>query len=845
MGDEGEKFYDDEELAAATPNQRNWKGIIIAVLVICFVLGMIVTSVLLLTPPDDGPRVKGRRFELEDLLGDDFKIHTFNGSWISDSELVYRDTAGGLSVFNAESLTSRVLVSNITFRQLNVAHFSVSPDLRFVLMAEHVEKLFRYSFKAKYHVFVIKTQHHFPLTPTPDNRGHPSLILAQWTPVGSGIVMVDDHYNILYKKTVTEQTVHRITSTGIPGVIYNGVPDWVYEEEILNSNSAVWFSPDGGMLAYATINDTLVDDVPIPEYGPDNQYSVTRSLKYPKPGQKNPQATLWVIDLTDLRSVRPRDLKPPNVVKDQSVSQRFQPYFTTLKAYEGHPLLQASPDHYFTAVTWIDITTVSVIWMNRAQNISVITSCSKPMYFCESTHTEYSSHGWVDLYDAPIFSADGQSYLVRLPVRDGEEGEFKHVNLYSVRMHMVVPITHGPFEVTKILGWDQNSNYIYYMATMEDKPGERHLYRVPDVTSPMLRIPECLSCLEADNTTDTCLYNNAHLSPDFAFFVLECLGPDVPRTYLFSTWSGQMIYSLDDYNELREKVDEMAMPQVQTFKVELEGDKTYTYYVQLFLPPGLREEEITTYPMVVHTYAAPGTQAVTAKMTINWGTFLASKNDIIYALIDGRGSGYQGDKIKHEVYHALGGKEVDDQLAVAGWLRDNLHFVDAKRIAIWGWSYGGYVTTMALARDADDIFSCGIAVAPVSRWEHYDSVYTERYMGSPHVYPGSNYKGYEAADATKMAGNLKDKMFLLIHGTADDNVHYHHSMMLAKALVDEGVQFQQMTYADENHGLTGVKEHLYRTMGRFLSECYRPSLKELYVLIKKRKKDLEEIVGYL
>ncbi|KAG7166627.1 Dipeptidyl aminopeptidase-like protein 6-like [Homarus americanus] len=276
--------------------------------------------------------------------------------------------------------------------------------------------------------------------------------------------------------------------------------------------------------------------------------------------------------------------------------------------------------------------------MNRAQNTSVITTCAHPMYYCEATHTEHSGgHGWVELYDAPIFSEDGQSYLVRLPVRDGEEGEFKHVNLYSVRMRRVMPITHGAFEVTDILGWDQNNNYIYYMATKEDEPGERHLYRVADAL-PMLRIPECLSCLEADNTTDACLYNKAHLSSDFAFFILECLGPDVPRTYLFSTWSNQgdhkveesgkrrssatsmvprMIYTLDDYSELRERVEEMAMPQVKAFPVKLEGDDTYLYHVQLFLPPGLREDEITTYPMVVQTYAAPGAQAVTSKMRIS------------------------------------------------------------------------------------------------------------------------------------------------------------------------------------------------------------------------------------
>ncbi|KAK4304092.1 hypothetical protein Pmani_023954 [Petrolisthes manimaculis] len=678
--------------------------------------------------------------------------------------------------------------------------------------------IFRYSFKAKYHVYNTETGNHYQLTPTPEERGHPQLVLAKWAPVDSGIVMVDTQYNLHYKQSASDDEVHRLTDTGIPGVIFNGVPDWVYEEEILNSNSALWFAPDGKHLAYASLNDSLVETVTLPQYDSTHQYPSMHTLRYPKPGQENPKVTIWVTDLTNFRS-DPRDLKPPNVVKDQ--------------------------DHYFTAVTWVDTQVVSVVWMNRAQNTSVVTSCAPPMYFCMATHTEHSGgHGWVELYDAPIYSNDGMSFLVRLPMRNGDQGEFKHVNLYNVRMRQVIPITHGAFEVTEILGWDQENNYIYFMATVEEKPGERHLFRVADVSSPRIMLPECLSCLEADNTTDTCLFNRAHFSKSFSYFVLECLGPDVPRVYLFSAWSApEVIYTLDDNNEVRWRVAEMALPQVRRFKVQLEGGPEYTYHVQLYLPPGLREDEITTYPMVLYMYAAPGTQSVTSKFSISWGTYLASRKDIIYGMIDGRGSGFQGDKIKHEVYRELGGKEVDDQLAVVHYLRDNLHFIDAKRIAIWGWSYGGYVTTMALARDTD-LFSCGIAVAPVARWEHYDSVYTERYMGSPHVYPGSNYKGYENADATKVVGNLRDKMFLLIHGTADDNVHYQHSMMLASALVHENVLFQQMTYPDEKHGLVGVKEHLYRTLDKFLSDCYRPSIGELYVLIKKKKKEIEEI-GYL
>ena len=140
----------------------------------------------------------------------------------------------------------------------------------------------------------------------------------------------------------------------------------------------------------------------------------------------------------------------------------------------------------------------------------------------------------------------------------------------------------------------------------------------------------------------------------------------------------------------------------------------------------------------------------------------------------------------------LGDKEVMDQLAVIRYLKENLHFIDEKRIVIWGWGYGGFVSTMAMAKDADEMLCCGIAVAPITRWEHYDSVFTERYMGSPHVHPGSNYKGYEAADVTKVAGNLRNSKFLLIHGTADRDVHFHHSMMLAKALTHKGVIFRQI-----------------------------------------------------
>ncbi|RXG52897.1 hypothetical protein Avbf_17317 [Armadillidium vulgare] len=157
------------------------------------------------------------------------------------------------------------------------------------------------------------------------------------------------------------------------------------------------------------------------------------------------------------------------------------------------------------------------------------------------------------------------------------------------------------------------------------------------------------------------------------------------------------------------------------------------------------------------------------------------------------------------VFLNLGDKEVTDQLAVVRYLKENLHFIDEKRIVIWGWNYGGFVSTMALAKDAEELFSCGIAVSPITHWEHYNSVFSERYMGSPRVFPGGNYKGYEEADVTKMAGNLKHTKYLLIHGTANRHVHFHHTMMLSRALAEENVIFRQIVYPDQDNSLSGNK----------------------------------------
>ncbi|XP_066142591.1 inactive dipeptidyl peptidase 10 [Euwallacea fornicatus] len=834
----------DDELVSTNTTQRNWRGIFIALLVIVVVLSLIVTSVVLLTPPDEGPRVKGTRFELEDILSHAFQPLRFNGTWISNDELLFKDEWGGISILYAGNMSVRTIMSNQTYRRLNPSRYQLSPNQRYLLLAQNVKKLFRHSYLAQYSIYDIQTGNDFPLRALPENDDHPFLLLAQWAPKGHSLIMVQD-YDVYYRKTPTSHTGYRVTSTAVPGVVSHGVPDWLYEEEILGTNSAIWMSSDGMLMVFATFNDTLVEELRFPWYGNVDEgrlYPDIRSLRYPKPGTRNPVVTLTMADLADISNIKTKKIIPPSAI--------------------------ANSDYYFTAVSWISLTEISVVWLNRPQNLSVVTVCSSPKWDCKETQRiTADGQGWVDMGDSPVFGTDSSNYITIAPVRDGPSGTFRHAVSVNIPKKRIIPLTHGRFEVQRILTWDHSNDVIYFLGVPEDKPGELHLYRVTSVpprTGATLPPPVCITCIKEipptppsyitseENfykykkgswedededvvmTTPTprkrrkpkhqqserdlpCLYHNAVFSPNSQYFVLECLGPGVPTTRLFRTVmpKPKPLLWLQNNTLLKEKVSKMAMPQIKTFPVQISGG--YRAHVRLFLPPGLREDEITRYPLVVQVYGGPGSQLVTESWRIDWNTFLAGNKNFIIAQIDGRGSGGQGHQLLHKVYFKLGSVEVADQLEVTEYLRDTQHFIDPRRVAVWGWSYGGFVASLALA-SPKSVFQCAIAVAPVTNWKLYDSAYTERYMGLPNV--TENYKGYDEADVSKKAAQLRDKMFYLVHGTADDNVHLQQSMVLVKALSEADTLFRQQIYPDQNHGLTGVKKHLYKSMGQFLDDCF-------------------------
>ncbi|CAL1284638.1 unnamed protein product [Larinioides sclopetarius] len=796
-----------EELAASGPDQKNWRGIGIALLVIVVVCALIVAAIVLLTPGDKGSNVNKSRITLEEVVKGQFSYRRFNGTWISDHEFVFQDAYGAIGIYDATNNSEQVIMSNTTFRrmhrrQYSISQYSLSADKQYLLLSHKYERIFRYTYKAAFLLYNITNDYLAPLFPkTPDLL----LQYAAWGPTGNQLVYVLD--NDVYYMSDVNAKPRQLTKTGIDGIIFNGIPDWVYEEEILSTNNALWWSKDGKKLSFASFNDTDVDILQYPHYGSyndvDNVYPELMTLRYPKAGKTNPNFTIWVADLTTTKELS--KVQPP-------------------KEYNNI-------EFYFTEVQWSGNDVLSVVWLKRAQNSSIVSLCHEnDSWMCKKNYQEDSlGHGWVDLSTKTIFSADGRKYFLRLPgPAEGQFGRFRHIAEIDVKTGSKTFLTSGKFDTAYIVAHDESKHLLYYITTLESKPGERHLFSVADNSHPKPRQTTCFTC----DIHPECLYNDASFSRNLTYYALDCLGPGIPRVEIRSTANNKIVSLLDTNTELQELVDRKAMPVIKNLQVPIDGN--YFANVRLYLPPVLKEYEITKYPVLVEVYGGPGTQMVTEKFSVNWGSYLASKKNVVYVNIDGRGSGYQGDKILHELYRQLGTVEVFDQISVASYLKEQLSYIDGKRMAIFGWSYGGFASASALA-DEETVFSCAISVAPVTSWLYYDSVYTERYMQSPS--PKDNLVNYEKSDVMSKASNFKGKKYLLVHGTADDNVHWQQSMMLAKALTDAGVIYRMQVYPDENHGLGHVKLHLYQTMDDFLNHCYNENLKEDSSILQSASSD--------
>ncbi|XP_008176683.1 dipeptidyl peptidase 4 [Chrysemys picta bellii] len=738
------------------------------------VIAIAVPVALLTKSTTSDPR---RRFTLQDYLDGDIRYKTYNLQWISGNQYLHKTADNDIVLGNAENQTISEVLKNSTLATYGATTAILSPDQKFALLQYNYVKLWRHSYMASYHIYDLNTRSLVTENLLPNDTQYIS-----WSPVGHKLAYVWNN-NIYIKESPGVSSV-QITTNGEENKIFNGIADWVYEEEMFGTHSALWWSPNASFLAYAEFNDTEVPVMEYSFYAEDTlQYPKTIKLPYPKAGAANPTVKLFVVN-----TQAPLTVNSSEIIAPASI---------------------ISGDHYLSAVTWVTDERICLQWLRRIQNFSVLVVCDftreNGMWQCPEgkQHTEESKTGWIGTFQPsdPYFASDNISYYKILSNTEG----FKHIH-YINSTGSRIPITHGKWEVISIEA--VTNDFIYYISNeFGGRPGGRNLYKVLVGNGPTT--PKCVSC---DLDKDRCQYYSASFSNDAQYYLLNCYGPGLPTSMLSRSSDDHVIRILENNTDLDSMLKDIQMPSKKVDTITLNG---YTLWYQMILPPHFDSSK--KYPLLLDVYAGPCSQKADYAFRINWATYLASTEQIIVASFDGRGSGYQGDEIMHAVNRRLGTYEVEDQISAARKFSE-MSFVDKNRIAIWGWSYGGYVTSMVLG-SGSKVFKCGIAVAPVSRWQYYDSIYTERYMGLPVA--SDNLKNYESSTVMAKAENFKDVEYLLIHGTADDNVHFQQAAQISKALVDAQVDFQAMWYTDKDHGIGGqAHSHIYTHMSHFIKQCF-------------------------
>ncbi|KAL7031758.1 hypothetical protein ACKWTF_007126 [Chironomus riparius] len=817
---------------------HNWRSIIFSLLVIGFVIAGIVTAIYLLGYVDELLYWSGKRMKFDEYLQNEISPKRLPSTWVTNTKFVYQSDDGSLAILDTANDSVATLVTNHTLRQLNVQGYQCTSDLRYVLFTHDVKFIYKNSYTALFTVYDVTNDHHMPvrLKDSPKNQ---RMRMQHAEFLGNTTTLVLIHENDIYiRQSPADEEDIRLTSTGVAGLIYNGVTDWLYQEEVLKSQKAIWSSNDGLLLLYASFNDTNVGQMVYPWFSSNKlvlqaggltskgSFPDAQSIRYPTPGTLNPEVTLWLLDLTNFTDVQKYEIKQPASLEGQ------ESYIVSANFITTPAVVQSA----------------SIVWMSRPQNYSVVSTCFSPNWTCVETHSERAPEDeWLDILPHPVFSLDGDSFMLLAGIQETGTEHFTHIKHVTITQQRISVISHGRYEqhqavvtngiqhqVVRILAWDTFNHLVYYLGTQDKKPGQQHLYTVRDPVnedprSSLNKIdrtePQCITCESSETLWrskdyySNCTHFEAYVAPKSSittdagvdYYILECRGPSLPFAGVHSAKSHKLVRILyDTRKQFQDKLQSLALPSQRSFEISLTHGTRAA--VQMLFPPSWREElRDAAFPVLVEVNGKPGETSVVDEFRIDWGTYMSSHNDIVYIRLDVRGAKGQGKK---KLFRHLGGVEVDDQIAAVEHLLNNMKYLDKSRVGVWGWGFGGYVTTMILGSNKK-VFKCGIAVSPISDWIYYNSAFTERIMGLPI----ENYKAYVEADATQRVRNIPSDSYFLIHGLADATAPYHHSVQLAKALTSAGKIFRYTSYADEGHDLRGVQEHVYRSMEHYYRDC--------------------------
>ncbi len=588
---------------------------------------------------------------------------------------------------------------------------------------------------------------------TPLSRGGKQQA-AQLSPDGKKAAFVRE--NNLFYVALDDMREVQITFDGRFNEIINGIPDWVYEEEFGFARAFEW-SPGSDKIAFLRFDESRVKHFSMNVFA-GQLYPSVYTFKYPKAGEENSVVGVRIYDLTDSQT---------------------------------HTIdIGSRPDQYIPRIKWTPDGRLAVYRLNRLQNHFEVLLADAETGTSRVIYDERNPRYVERVGDGTVtFLADGDRFIVRSE-RDG----WFHLYLYSMERGLLNQITHGEWEVTELLGVDEAINRIYYIST-ETSPLRRNLYRI--------RLDgDAKERLSRGEGTHRVLFND-----DFSQFVDYFSNLTTPLRVTLNDANGREIRVLEDNAALKERLRAMQVPQKEFFTFKTENGVELNGW--MLKPPGFSENG--RYPVLMTQYSGPGSQQVVDSWSMDWEDALAQQGYLVVC-VDPRGTGFRGEAFKKITYRELGSYETEDQIAAARYLT-SLPYVDASRIGIYGWSYGGFMALNCILKGAD-VFKAAVAVAPVTHWRYYDTIYTELYNGLP----ADNPAGYDGNSPIFFADRLQGKL-LIAHGTGDDNVHVQNTYEMVNRLVEAGKDFEMYIYPDKNHGMApGARDHLMRRIIEFVTE---------------------------
>ena len=643
------------------------------------------------------------------------------------------------------------LLSSKDFSQLQgIDSYTFNKKENQILIANNSEQIFRHSAVSDYFLYDIASK---SLTKIAEHK----IQEPTFSPDGTKIAFA--YQNNLYVYEIASKKTQQITTDGKKNSIINGITDWVYEEEFGFVRAFDW-NASGTKLAYIKFDESQVPEFSMDLYN-RGLYPAQEVFKYPKAGEKNAVVSLHLFDVTSN--------------KTQTVN---------LSNYN---------DFYIARIQWTnDANVLSAQVLNRHQNnldilfIDGNTATSKVVL-------NEKDKAYVDVTDNLTFLKDNSF------IWTSEKSGFNHIYHYDKTGKLKKQITTGNWEVTAYYGFDEKSGTVYYQS-VENGSINRDVYAININGKNKKRLTTAVGT------------NRATFSPNFQYFINSfSSATKAPMFTLNDSKSGNVIKTIVSNEALEQKLAkyDVAPKEFTTITTE----KGHTLNAWFIKPKDFDPNK--KYPVFMYQYSGPGSQQVANQWngTNDYWFMMLAQQGYIVACIDGRGTGFKGAEFKKCTYKELGKFEVEDQIDAAK-LIGNYSYVDKSRIGIFGWSYGGFMSSNCILK-GNDVFKTAIAVAPVTSWRYYDTIYTERYMQTPQ----ENASGYDENSPINHVSKLKGN-YLLIHGTSDDNVHVQNAMVMIEALVQANKQFDWAIYPDKNHGIYGGKTRLqlYTKMTNFIKE---------------------------